>query len=68
MKAIRHGDLCLVQITKMPNDIKPVRTKTIMQGSHGNNHDIKRRIIYLEEDVIACASSTKTWYWERCYF
>jgi hypothetical protein len=70
MKAIRHGDLCLVRITEMPDNIKPVKTKTIMQGSHGNNHDVKRkrRIIYLEDDVIACASSTKTWYWERCYF
>jgi hypothetical protein len=66
MKAIRHGDLCSVQITEMPNDIEPVKTKTIMQDAHGNNHDVKRRIIYLE-DVIACASSSKTCYWERCY-
>jgi len=49
MKAIRHGDLCLVQITEMPNDIKPVRTKTIMQGSHGNNHDVKGGTIYLKD-------------------
>lgn len=67
MKVKRHGDLGSVQTTEMHDNTKPVKTKTTMQGSPGNNHGVKRRIIYLEDDVIACASSTKTWYWERCY-
>jgi len=49
MKAIRHGDLCLVRITEMPDNIKSVKTKTIMQGSHGNNHDVKGGTIYLKD-------------------
>jgi len=41
MKAIRHGDLCLVKIDSLPTGLIPSASKTLMTGSHGNNHDVQ---------------------------
>jgi len=49
-KAIRHGDLCLVQVKKIPEGLQPSNTNTLMQGSGGNNHDVKNGIVYLKDE------------------
>jgi len=46
IKAIRHGDLVLVNIGKLPKGILPSQTKTLMQGSGGNNHDVSGATFY----------------------
>ena len=45
---IRHGDLALVKIGKLPEGLQPAGTKTLMQGSGGNNHDVKNGTVYLK--------------------
>ena len=46
---IRHGDLALVKIGKLPDGLKPADTQTLMQGSRGNNHDVKNGTVYLKD-------------------
>ena len=48
-KAIRHGDLCLVKIGKLPGGLTASDTKTLMQGSHGHNHDVLGGAIYFKD-------------------
>ena len=36
--AIRHGDLCLIAIDKLPEGLKKSDTKTLMTGSNNNPH------------------------------
>ena len=40
IKGIRHGDLLLVKIKKLPKNLKEIRTKILMKGSHNHNHSI----------------------------
>ena len=49
-KAYRHGEICLVKIDKLPEGIEPSKSKTIMTGSHGNNHDIDNGILYFKQE------------------
>jgi len=49
VKAIRHGDLCLVQIRQLPKGLTPSATQTLMQGSGGNNHDVRNGAVYFTE-------------------
>lgn len=52
VKAIRHGDLCLVQVNSLPKDLqlaKPDDTDVLMQGSGGNNHSVKNGLVYLKD-------------------
>jgi hypothetical protein len=46
-KLIRHGDLALVKISKLPTGLKETKTKVLMSGSHGNNHFINQGKVYL---------------------
>ena len=46
---IRHGDLALVKIDKLPGGLQPSTTHTLMQGSGGNNHDVRNGTAYLKE-------------------
>jgi hypothetical protein len=48
-KVIRHGDLCLVKIDQLPEDLTPSITKTLMQGVNKNNHDVEGGTIYLKD-------------------
>lgn len=50
-KAIRHGDLCLVQIKKLPKGLTalPGTANSLMKGSNGNNHDVKGGTVYLKD-------------------
>jgi len=38
LKNIRHGDMALIGIDKLPNGLKQSKDKVLMVGSHGNNH------------------------------
>ena len=48
VKAIRHGDLALVLIEKLPGGLIPAATQTLMQGVNKNNHDVKNGTVYLK--------------------
>ena len=49
-KVIRHGDLCLVRISKLPKGLEASANHTIMQGSGGNNHDVNQNgTVYFKE-------------------
>jgi hypothetical protein len=37
-KPIRHGDLGLFPVDKLPEGLTASKSKVIMSGSHGNNH------------------------------
>ena len=46
---IRHGDLALVKIDKLPEGLTASNTHTLMQGSGGNNHDVNANgTVYLK--------------------
>jgi hypothetical protein len=49
-KGIRHGDLALIIIDKIPEKITPSETNVIMQGSGGNDHKVKNGIIYFKQN------------------
>lgn len=49
IKAIRHGDLCLAKIDQLPANLVPSNTRTLMQGTEGNNHDVQGGTVYLKE-------------------
>lgn len=44
----RHGDLGLIGIDKLPDDLIETKTNIIMKGSHGNNHIFQNGILYLK--------------------
>lgn len=49
-KAYRHGEVLLLKIDKLPEDLKPSKEKVFMIGSHGNNHSIDKGILYFKTD------------------
>ena len=50
MKNYRHGEVALIQIDKLPNNLEKAKTKVFMVGSHGHNHSIDKGDIYLKQD------------------
>ena len=48
MQVIRHGDLALIKVDALPEGLQPAATQTLMQGSGGNNHDVKNGTVYLK--------------------
>jgi len=48
-KAIRHGDLALIEIDKLPEGLKQFKTKVIMRGSHGHDHSFDNGKLYLKQ-------------------
>ena len=49
MKNVRHGDLVLFQIEKLPAGLKASSSKALMRGSHGNDHTFDRGEFYMGE-------------------
>ena len=49
MKNIRHGDLSLIGIEKLPGGLVASDTKVLMVGSGGNNHIITEGTVYLKK-------------------
>ena len=49
IKAVRHGDLALVKIDKLPEGLQPATSRTLIVGSGGNNHDVRDGVIYFKD-------------------
>lgn len=45
-KAYRHGEVALIKISKLPNDLTPSDSKVLMTGSHGNSHSFDNGVLY----------------------
>lgn len=50
MKAIRHGDLLLVETEKLPSGLTVTDTDIIMHGSNGNAHKAVDCKLYLHNE------------------
>lgn len=37
-KVFRHGEICLLSISKLPTGLKETKTNILMRGSHGHDH------------------------------
>lgn len=51
-QAYRHGEILLVKVDSLPKGLKLSNSKTIMMGSHGNNHNIDTGKLYLTKPEI----------------
>jgi hypothetical protein len=51
-KAYRHGEIALIAIDKLPDNLKPSESKILMEGSHGNNHSFDSGVFYPHKDGI----------------
>ena len=49
-KAYRHGEILLLKVLKLPKGLELSKSKTIMTGSHGNNHDIDNGKLYFKNE------------------
>lgn len=49
-QAIRHGEILLKVIEKLPEDLELSKSKIIMQGSHNNAHSIDKGELYFKKD------------------
>ena len=46
---IRHGDLALKQISKLPTGLKETKTNILVTGSHGHHHFIDKGKVYFKK-------------------
>ena len=44
----RHGDLALIGIDKLPDNLEETKNKTLMTGSRGNPHSINTGKVYFK--------------------
>jgi len=49
MQNIRHGDLALIGIKKLPSGLKVTNSKIIMHGSHDHDHAFNIGKLYLKK-------------------
>lgn len=49
-QAYRHGEILLLKIDKLPEGLKESKSKIIMTGSHGNNHEIDNGKLYFKQN------------------
>ncbi len=49
-KAYRHGEILLLKIDKLPEELKKTESKILMTGSHGNHHSFDNGVFYKKED------------------
>lgn len=50
MKLIRHGDLALIEVEKLPEGLTASKSKVLMVGSGGNDHAFDKGTFYPHED------------------
>lgn len=43
---VRHGDLCLIGVDKLPDGLKAAKTNVLMTGSGGNDHVVQGGTVY----------------------
>lgn len=51
-QAYRHGEVLLLKIDKLPENLTPSKEKVFMVGSHGNNHSIDNGVFYKKQEGI----------------
>jgi len=49
-KAYRHGEILLLKVDKLPDNLEKSDSKTIMVGSHGNPHSIDKGTLYFTKN------------------
>lgn len=49
-KSIRHGDLALIPVEKLPEGLKEAKAKVIMTGSHNNDHSFDNGKLYFRKE------------------
>jgi len=49
-KAYRHGDVVLLQISKLPKGLLSAKTKILMVGNTGNHHSFDKGTFYPQDD------------------
>lgn len=47
--SIRHGDLSLIKIAKLPKDLVETKTKVLLTGSHDHGHTINAGKVYFKQ-------------------
>ncbi len=52
---IRHGDLALIGVDRLPEGLVASKTNVLMTGSGGNDHVVKGGTVYLRNDNPAVA-------------
>ena len=50
IKCVRHGEVALCRIDKLPEGLTPSKEKVFMVGSHGNNHSIDNGTLYFKKE------------------
>lgn len=50
VKAIRHGDMALILINKLPDGLTHSKTDVLMRGSHNNAHRFTKGISYQKNE------------------
>lgn len=50
MKNVRHGDLALIGIEKLPEGLKKGTSKVLMTGSGGNDHSFDKGEFYPKQN------------------
>jgi hypothetical protein len=50
MKKYRHGDLALIEVESLPNNIKESESKILMTGSGGHDHTFDHGTFYPKQD------------------
>ena len=51
IKAYRHGDICILSISKLPKGVRATKTDTLLQtGSSGNPHTFTGGVFYSKQD------------------
>lgn len=46
---VRHGDLCVESIKKLPEGLEETNTRILVSGSHGHHHSIDNGTVYLKK-------------------
>lgn len=49
-KGYRHGEIALVKVDKLPDDLELSGSKVLMVGSHNNSHSIDRGELYFKKE------------------
>ncbi len=47
---IRHGDLALVKVDKLPTGLTKAKTNVLMTGSHNNDHSVTNCDVYFKNE------------------
>lgn len=46
----RHGDLALISVKELPDNLEKSFSKILMKGSHGNNHSFDEGEFFLKKN------------------